>query len=91
MVFLLGVVASACKEDGQGILVKGLSFEGVKAVSDKQLKSVLSTAASEKLPWGEKRYFSREEFEADLKRIEAVLLGQRVSGREGHRFRRQGK
>jgi outer membrane protein assembly complex protein YaeT len=32
---------------------------------------VLATNASSKLPWGEKRYFNREQFEADLKRIVA--------------------
>ena len=36
-----------------------------------QLKSVLATAASSRIPWGTKRYFSREQFEADLKRIVA--------------------
>jgi outer membrane protein insertion porin family/translocation and assembly module TamA len=80
VVILLGVVSSACKDDGQGIVVKALSFEGVKAVSEKQLKAVLSTAASDKLPWGEKRYFSREEFEADLKRIEAYYSDRGYPG-----------
>jgi outer membrane protein assembly complex protein YaeT len=40
-------------------------------VSASQIKSVLATAASSKIPWGEKRYFSRQQFEADLKRIVA--------------------
>ena len=31
----------------------------------------LATAASSKLPWGEKHYFSREQFEVDMKRIVA--------------------
>src|SRR5918994_7492304 len=66
--FLLG--AAACKEEG-GVKVTSFTFKGNKAVSTKQLKSVLATAASSKLPWGTKRYFSREQFEADLKRIEA--------------------
>lgn len=64
-------VTLGCKEEQSGVRVDGLSFEGNEAVSAKQLKSVLATAASSKLPWGTKRYFSREQFEADLKRIEA--------------------
>ena len=48
-----------------------MKFNGVKAVKASQLKSVLATGASSKLPWGEKRYFNREQFEADLKRIVA--------------------
>jgi outer membrane protein assembly complex protein YaeT len=62
--------AGACKEEG-GIKVSSFSFHGTKAVTPSQLKSVLATAASSKLPWGPKRYFSREQFEADLKRIVA--------------------
>jgi outer membrane protein insertion porin family/translocation and assembly module TamA len=63
----------ACKEDGAGggVRVKSFKFDGLKAVSASQLNSVLATVASSKLPWGEKRYFSREQFEADLKRIVA--------------------
>ena len=62
--------AAACKEKG-GVKVSSFKFNGTKAVSAGQLKSVLATAASSKIPWGTKRYFSREQFEADLKRIVA--------------------
>ena len=48
-----------------------MKFNGVKAVKPWAAKSVLATGASSKLPWGEKHYFSREQFEADLKRIDA--------------------
>lgn len=48
-----------------------LKLTGVKAINSGQLKSVLATVRSSKLPWGTKRYFSREQFEADLKRIVA--------------------
>jgi outer membrane protein assembly complex protein YaeT len=61
----------ACKEEQTGVEVKDLSFSGNKAVSSSQLKSVLATTESAFLPWGDKQYFSREEFEADLKRIVA--------------------
>ncbi len=48
-----------------------LQVHGIKAVTDGQLRSVLATTPSSKLPWGDKHYFSREQFNADLKRIEA--------------------
>jgi outer membrane protein assembly complex protein YaeT len=65
----------ACREEG-GVAVKSLKFTGTKAVTSGQLKSVLATAASDKVlglevPWATKRYFSREQFDADLKRIVA--------------------
>lgn len=62
---------AACKENGSGVKVSSFTFKGTRAVTAGQLKSVLATAASSKLPWGEKHYFSREQFEADLKRITA--------------------
>jgi outer membrane protein assembly complex protein YaeT len=62
--------AAACKEEG-AVKVSSLKFNGTKAVTEKQIKSVLATAASAKLPWGTKRFFHREQFEADLKRITA--------------------
>jgi outer membrane protein insertion porin family/translocation and assembly module TamA len=65
---LIGV--SACKEEG-GVKVTRLDFEGMRAVDPDRLKSVLATASSSRLPWGERRYFSREAFEADVKRIVA--------------------
>jgi outer membrane protein insertion porin family/translocation and assembly module TamA len=68
---LLVVLASAaCKEEG-GVKVTSFKFNGVHAVTDGQLRSVLATAASSRLPFGAKHYFNREQFEADLKRIEA--------------------
>ncbi len=67
---LLCGVVTACKDKG-GVKVSSFKFHGTKAVSDGQLKSVLATAASSRIPWGTKRYFSREQFEADLKRIVA--------------------
>src|SRR5918999_6058035 len=68
LVTLLG--AGACKQEG-GVKVTSMKFNGLKAVTAGQLKSVLATGASSKIPWGEKRYFNREQFEADLKRIAA--------------------
>ena len=68
---LLVVVLAACKEDQAGVEVKDLSFSGNAAVSTVQLKSVLATAESARLPWGQREYFTREEFDADLKRVVA--------------------
>jgi outer membrane protein assembly complex protein YaeT len=66
----MAVAAGGCKEEG-GVKVSSFTFKGTRAVTPGQLKSVLATAASSKIPWGEKHYFSREQFEADLKRIVA--------------------
>lgn len=68
--FLVIVSAMGCKEEG-GVKVTSLEFNGTNAVSADQLKSVLATSSSSWLPWGERHYFSREQFEADLKRIVA--------------------
>ena len=54
-----------------GVRVSSVKFTGVKAVKPGQIKSALATVSSSKLPWGDKRYFRREQFEADLKRIVA--------------------
>jgi len=67
---IVAATAAACKEEG-GVKVTSFKFNGTKAVTPNQLKSVLATSASSKLPWGQKHYFSRDQFEADLKRIVA--------------------
>jgi outer membrane protein assembly complex protein YaeT len=70
LVAVLSLVAG-CREEGSGVQVKDLKFVGMTAISSGQLKSVLATAESAWLPWGEKQYFDRRQFEADLKRIVA--------------------
>jgi outer membrane protein assembly complex protein YaeT len=67
---LMAVAVTGCREEG-GIEVKRFTFHGTDAVSDGQLRSVLATGASSRIPWGTKRYFNRQQFEADLKRIVA--------------------
>jgi outer membrane protein assembly complex protein YaeT len=67
---VLAITLVACKED-QGVIVKDLSFTGNTAAPTDQLRSVLATVESPTLPWGPREYFSREEFEADLKRVVA--------------------
>ena len=69
LVALLGV--SGCREEDGGVRVTRMTFTGLNAVEPEQLTSVLATGAGSRLPWGERRYFSREQFEADLKRIAA--------------------
>lgn len=67
---LLVLASAACKEEGT-IRVRKLDFVGVKAVDPSQLKSVLATRVSSRIPWGKKAYFDRSRFDADLKRIQA--------------------
>lgn len=68
---LVALAAAGCHEDQGSIEVVDLAFEGVSAVPASRLKKILATHESAVLPWGEKRYFSRARFDADLKRIEA--------------------
>ena len=60
----------ACDEEGT-IHVHSVTFKGVHAVDESALKKALATRASSKLPWGDKRYFNRAQFDDDLKRITA--------------------
>ena len=63
---------AACVEGEQGaVRVHSVKFNGVKSVKVGQLRSILATTQSSKLPWGAKHFFTREQFEADLKRIAA--------------------
>jgi outer membrane protein assembly complex protein YaeT len=74
LVFVLCVltVAGGCVEGQQGaIRVNQLKFTGVKSVKEGPLRAALATMKSSKLPWGAKHYFTRERFDADLKRIVA--------------------
>ncbi|MDQ3171102.1 MAG: BamA/TamA family outer membrane protein [Acidobacteriota bacterium] len=51
--------------------VSGFDLKGVESIDKARLKSVLATGKSSWIPWGEKRYFDRAQFDADIKRIEA--------------------
>jgi len=44
-----------CREEQGGVSVDDLSFTGLDAVSESQLKSILATAESPNLPWGTKQ------------------------------------
>jgi outer membrane protein insertion porin family/translocation and assembly module TamA len=65
---LLTVVPAAAQS--RRIEVTDLKLQGVNAVSAGELKQAMATSASSWLPWGQKRYFNRAQFEADLKRIQ---------------------
>jgi outer membrane protein assembly complex protein YaeT len=67
---LVAGAAAACKQEGT-VKVHSLKFQGVKAIDESRLKSVLATKESSWIPWGKKRYFDRSRFDADLKRIKA--------------------
>jgi outer membrane protein assembly complex protein YaeT len=67
---LAALVTAACHEVGD-VKVLSLSFEGTSAFRAGQLRRLLATQQSGWLPWSEKHYFDREEFEADLQRIVA--------------------
>lgn len=70
--FALAAAAAGCVEGEQSaVRVASVKLNGVKAVEAGQLKDVLATVQSSKFPWGDKHYFTREQFEADLKRIVA--------------------
>lgn len=74
-------VSSGCHEElGLGnananateqIEIAELTFNGVAAFDPSRITSLLKTQPSSWLPWGEAHYFDRQEFEADLERIEA--------------------
>ena len=66
--------AAAAQDDDERIEVVSFEIEGVAAFDESTLKSVLGTQASGWIPWGEKHYFDRETFEADLKRLEAFYV-----------------
>jgi outer membrane protein insertion porin family/translocation and assembly module TamA len=61
---------AGCRED-QTVAVHSLKFTGIHSVKESDLRAALATTASSRLPWGAKHYFTRQQFEADLKRIVA--------------------
>ena len=70
LLVLAAAVAGACHEEGD-VQVAALTFEGNQAFKDGQLKEVVVTRASGKLPWSRKTFFNRREFDADLERLTA--------------------
>ena len=77
VIVALSAAISACK-DGDTVVVHSLTFTGVRGVDVTRLKGVLATRENTRvpvvgweLPWSTKRPFTRDRFDADLKRIEA--------------------
>jgi outer membrane protein insertion porin family/translocation and assembly module TamA len=64
------LLLAGCHEE-EGIEVADLRIEGAEAIPASALRQAISTRESSALPWGQKRYFNRAAFEADLKRIHA--------------------
>ena len=69
-ILFVAIVATACKESGT-VRVRSLDFKGTRAVDAGDLRAVLATRVSSRLPWGRKAFFEKSRFDADLKRIEA--------------------
>jgi outer membrane protein assembly complex protein YaeT len=69
LVLALGLVAGC--NDKSEIRINSLTFEGVEQVNKGALANALKTKRGSILPWGQKRYFVRKDFDDDLKRIEA--------------------
>src|SRR5688572_7327297 len=68
---LLVALTAGCQEEEGDIQISSLEFIGVEKVDEGALKNVLQTKEGSWIPWGRKRYFDRQAFEADLKRIQA--------------------
>jgi outer membrane protein insertion porin family len=66
----LSLAVGGCKEEGT-VTVRSITFKGVTAVDESQLRSALATRKSSRLPWGRKFLFDRSRLDADLQRIVA--------------------
>src|SRR5437016_11609700 len=65
---LLALFVAACHQESD-VKVTSLVFHGNHAFPAARLKTVFSTQASSRLPWGTAHYFDRAKFEADLQRL----------------------
>lgn len=69
---LLVVPVSSLAQGNEDIVVRDLTIRGNHAIPASQLTKIIATQETRGfLPWAPKRYFSRTQFESDLKRIEA--------------------
>lgn len=62
--------SSAAPQTDDRVEVTRFTIDGVTSVDEGQLRNALATRASSWIPWSEKRYFNRQQFEADLRRVE---------------------
>jgi len=68
LLLLVALLAAGCREQGD-ITIHKLDFQGVKQVDKNALAAALQTKTGSRLPWGQKTYFDRRAFDADLERI----------------------
>ena len=66
----LSLAVAACKDEGT-VTVRSITFKGVTAVDESQLRSALATRQSSRIPWGRRYLFDRSRLDADLQRIVA--------------------
>src|SRR5258706_16127892 len=66
----VALLTGGCLTQGD-ILIHSLTFRGVKQVDKNALAAALQTKKGSRLPWGQKTYFDRRAFDADLERIQA--------------------
>jgi outer membrane protein assembly complex protein YaeT len=67
--------AAGCLEDREGLRVTNIEFRGVEAVSESELKELLATRESGRMPWSRPRYFDRAAFLTDLERVRRFYQG----------------
>lgn len=70
-VFVPALLPALSYAQEQRIKVTKLDLQGVERVDAGEVRRALATRQSSWIPWGADYYFNRQQFEADLKRIEA--------------------
>jgi outer membrane protein assembly complex protein YaeT len=73
VVLAIAGAAGACRPTGD-VEVKDITFTGVQAFPESDLKNVLATRESGRFPWSPKHYFDRASFDADLQRVHAYYV-----------------
>ena len=66
-------MSGACRPTGD-VVVKDITFTGVQAFPESDLKGVLATQESGRFPWSPKHSFDRAAFDADLQRVHAYYV-----------------
>jgi outer membrane protein assembly complex protein YaeT len=69
-VMLSALALAACRETGD-VQVSSIKFEGMRAIQPDEVKAVIATRENGFLPWSRRHFFDREEFDRDVRRIEA--------------------
>jgi outer membrane protein assembly complex protein YaeT len=67
---LVALTTAACRETGD-VQVSSIKFSGLDAITSEELKAIIATRENGFLPWSRRRFFDREEFDLDVKRIQA--------------------